>query len=59
MGARRFVTPDAGDDLDAVADRLGLTADDLRSWNLHLATRRSVGLLPSDIVFAEPPPAAG
>jgi hypothetical protein len=29
------------------------------SWNLHLAARaglgRSVGLLPSDIVFIEPP----
>lgn len=58
MTARRFVTPVAGDDLDAVAERLGVSVDELRSWNLHLAARRTVGLLPSDIVFAEPPPAA-
>ena len=34
----------------------------LLSWNLHLAARaglgRAVGLLPSDIVFTEPPPAS-
>jgi hypothetical protein len=29
----------------------------LLSWNLHLAARRTVGLLPSDVVFTEPPPA--
>ena len=65
MGARRFVTPEPGDDLSAIAARElpGVTnaVDQLRSWNLHLAARlggnRSVGLLPSDIVFTEPPPA--
>ena len=29
----------------------------LLSWNLHLAARRTVGLLPSDVVFTEPPAA--
>ena len=29
----------------------------LLSWNLHLAARRTIGLLPSDVVFTEPPPA--
>ncbi|MEQ8439158.1 MAG: hypothetical protein RIB65_16830 [Ilumatobacter fluminis] len=61
--SRRFVTPEPGDDLDAVARRELPDADDaanqLLSWNLHLAARaglgRSVGLLPSDIVFLEPP----
>lgn len=61
--SRRFVTPEPGDDLHAVARRELPDADDaanqLLSWNLHLAARaglgRSVGLLPSDIVFLEPP----
>ncbi len=58
--------PQAGDDLAAIAAReLPSTehgAQQLLSWNLHLAARaglgRSGGLLPSDIVFTEPPPAA-
>jgi hypothetical protein len=66
MTARRFVSPEPGDDLTSLAARVLPQADDaaqqLLSWNLHLATRvgpdRSVGLLPSDIVFTEPPPPA-
>ncbi|MEP1124078.1 MAG: hypothetical protein ABJH68_09350 [Ilumatobacter sp.] len=62
--ARRFVSPRPGDDLAAIAARELPHADgaeqQLLSWNLHLAaraaTRRDVGLLPSDIVFTEPPP---
>ena len=30
--------------------------EQLLSWNLHLAARRTIGLLPSDIGFTEPPP---
>lgn len=63
MTSRRFVSPEPGDDLAAIAARvlpdLDDAAEQLRSWNLHLAARlgssRSVGLLPSDIVFTEPP----
>jgi hypothetical protein len=70
MGARKFVTPEPGEDLAAIAARV-LPGDDsgddsaqqLLSWNLHLAARAgsglSVGLLPSDIVFTEPPPKRG
>jgi hypothetical protein len=74
MGARKFVTPEPGEDLAAIAARV-LPADDsggdsgdaagqqLLSWNLHLAARAgsglSIGLLPSDIVFTEPPPKRG
>ena len=66
MSARSFVTPEPDDELTAVADRVLPGVDgamqQLLSWNLHLATRaglgRSGGLLPSDIVFTEPPPAA-
>ena len=32
-------------------------AQQLLSWNLHLAARRATGILPSDIVFTEPPQA--
>jgi hypothetical protein len=60
MTARRFVFPQAGDDLATLAARelpeLADAAQQLLSWNLHLAARRSTGLLPSDIVFTEPPP---
>lgn len=66
MGTRGFVSPEPGDDLAALAARLLPDVDgaehQLLSWNLHLAARagfgRSVGLLPSDIVFTEPPPPA-
>jgi hypothetical protein len=61
MTARAYVFPQAGDDLAAIAARELAGVDDaanqLLSWNLHLAARRTVGLLPSDIVFTEPPPA--
>lgn len=64
MSARRYVFPQAGDDVAAVAARelpdVEAAEQQLLSWNLHLAARaglgRSVGLLPSDIVFTEPPP---
>jgi hypothetical protein len=63
MAARQHVYPQAGDDLAAIAERALPGVDgaeqQLLSWNLHLAARaglgRSVGLLPSDIVFIEPP----
>ncbi|MEZ5376090.1 MAG: hypothetical protein R2733_06200 [Acidimicrobiales bacterium] len=64
MVYRQFVSPQPGEDLAAIARRVlpgvpdGL--EQLQSWNLHLAARaganRSIGLLPSDIVFVEPPP---
>ena len=61
MSARHYVFPQAGDDLAAIAARELPGVDDaaqqLLSWNLHLAARRTVGLLPSDVVFTEPPPA--
>ncbi len=65
MGSRQYVFPQPGDDLATVAARvLPGVADaeqQLLSWNLHLAARaglgRAVGLLPSDVVFTEPPPA--
>jgi hypothetical protein len=57
------VCPRPGDDLAAIAVRELPGVDDaeqqLVSWNLHLAARaglgRGVGLLPSDIVFIDPP----
>jgi hypothetical protein len=61
MTARQYVFPQAGDDLASIAARELAGVDDaaqqLLSWNLHLAARRTVGLLPSDVVFTEPPPA--
>lgn len=62
---RRYIHPRAGDTLADVAEREGLGADGaktLLSWNLHLAMRTfAVGkpgeVLPSDIVYVEPPPA--
>lgn len=63
MTSRRFVTPEPGDDLASIAARelpdVEGAAEQLLSWNLHLAARagRSSGLLPSDVVFTEPPPA--
>lgn len=61
MTARQYVFPQEGDDLAAIAARELAGVDDatqqLLSWNLHLAARRTVGLLPSDVVFTEPPPA--
>lgn len=65
MAPRRFVSPTYGEDFAELASRLlpgsADAAEQLLSWNLHLATRvgpgRPFGLLPSDIVFTEPPPA--
>lgn len=64
---RRFVTPAAGEALEDLARRalpdrpVAEAADAIRSWNLHIfAMRRPAGLLLcSDIVFVEPPRAAG
>ncbi len=63
MGARTFITPQPGDTLDTIAERVlpGVegAAQQLLSWNLHIAARGGIdGLLPSDIVFTEPPPAS-
>jgi hypothetical protein len=63
MQARTYVFPNPGDDFATIAQRElpGIEGGDqqLLSWNLHLAARaglgRSVGLLPSDVVFIEPP----
>ena len=59
MSGRRYVFPEAGDDLASIAARVLPGADDgaqqLLSWNLHLAVRGPTGLLPSDVVFTEPP----
>jgi hypothetical protein len=60
---RRFVTPAAGETLDALAARAlpgvpaPTAADRIRSWNLHIfALRQPAGLLLcSDVVFVEPP----
>ena len=56
--------PQVGDDLAAIAVRevpdVESAEHQLLSWNLHLAARAGRGrveLLPSDIVFVEPPPA--
>ena len=65
MSARRYVFAQMGDDFAAIAAREMPGVDgaeqQLLAWNLHLAARaglgRAVGLLPSDIVFTEPPPA--
>ncbi len=63
VAARQYVFPQAGDDLASIAARelTGVEGAEqqLLSWNLHLAARaglgRSGGLLPSDVVFTEPP----
>ena len=63
MRARNYVLPRVGDDFEAIAARelpgIEGAEQQLLSWNLHLAARaglgRAVGLLPSDIVFTEPP----
>jgi hypothetical protein len=60
---RRFVTPAAGETLEALAARalpgepVHAAADRIRSWNLHIfALRQPAGLLlGSDVVFVEPP----
>jgi hypothetical protein len=61
VAARQYVFPSKGDDLESIAARVLPGLDDgarqLLSWNLHLAVRGPTGLLPSDIVFTEPPAA--
>lgn len=61
---RRFVHPRPGDTLETIAARElpALTpqraAEELLSWNLHLANRivgQVKGVLASDIVYVEPP----
>jgi hypothetical protein len=62
---RRFVHPQPDDTLEAIARRElpalppEGAAEELLSWNLHLAQRlvgQVTGLLASDIVYVEPPP---
>jgi hypothetical protein len=63
MQARTYIFPKTGDDFASIAARempgVEGASEQLLSWNLHLAARaglgRSVGLLPSDVVFTEPP----
>ena len=59
MTARQFVYPQDGDTIASIAERelAGVEGAEqqLLSWNLHLAARRSIGILPSDVVFTEPP----
>ncbi len=65
MTGRNYVFPEPDDDLVSIAARElpGVEGGEqqLLSWNLHLAARaglgRAGGLLPSDVVFTEPPPA--
>ena len=64
MATRRYVHPEPGDTLAAIAARELSGVDDgeqqLLSWNLHLAVRAPIGppgsVLASDIIFVEPPP---
>jgi hypothetical protein len=64
VGARRYVFPEPGETLDAVAARVLPDVEGagmlLASWNLHLAVRRTpIGapgeLLCTDIVYVEEP----
>ena len=64
--ARRYVNPQAGDSLTSLAARelpdISDAAQVLLSWNLHLAMRTFPAgapgeVLPSDIVYIEPPAA--
>ena len=68
MGAhRRYINPLPGDTLTTLASRElpGVVGGDqqLLSWNMHLATRifpvgKPGEVLPSDIIYLEPPLAA-
>jgi hypothetical protein len=65
VAVRQYVFPQEGDDLATIAGRelpdVEGAEQQLLSWNLHLAARaglgRNGGLLPSDVVFIEPPQA--
>ena len=66
-GGRRHIHPEPGDTLAVIAARelpeVENGADELLSWNLHLAARAPIGppgsVLANDIIFLEPPrPAA-
>jgi len=60
---RRFTSPLAGEDLDSLAARalpnepLEAAKEKIQGWNVHIfAMRRPRALLlPSDVVFVEPP----
>jgi hypothetical protein len=59
---RRFVTPEPGEDWNALAQRAlpGVPAEaaieKLKSWNLQLFARIPPGhFLGSDVIFVEPP----
>lgn len=62
-GTRRWVQPEPGDTLAAIAARElpGLPADEalraLQSWNLHLLLRPGISgtLIGADVVWLEPP----
>jgi hypothetical protein len=63
---RRFVTPEAGEDWSALAQRAlpGEPVEEaiakLKSWNLQLFARVPPGhFLGSDVLFVEPPLVAG
>ena len=60
MSNRRYVHPEQDDDLATIAARelpgVDGAEQQLLSWNLHLAARGGM-VLPSDLVFTEPPPA--
>ena len=70
---RRSILPQPGDDWSAIADRELQGVDEkeavqqLQSWNLHIFMRAPVAegspragnpILPSDVIFVEPPAAA-
>jgi len=63
---RRFVTPEPGEDWNALAQRalpgepVEAAIARIRSWNLHLLARIPPGqFLGSDVLFVEPPRAGG
>jgi hypothetical protein len=63
---RRFVTPEPGEDWNALAQRalpgepVDGAIEKLKSWNLQLFARIPPGnFLGSDVLFVEPPLAGG
>lgn len=59
---RRSVFPESGEQWEEFAQRVfpeqevSSSVEQLQSWNLHISYRVPTGkLLPSDIVFVEPP----